>query len=331
MKLSRLAGPVLGIALVAAGLAPRADAQTRVTAGVRGKVVDEQGKGIEGVTLDMEYKGESRLKIAKTQVTDKKGGFVRMGVPGGPWRIVFSKAGYETFQHDVTLSDGGFTELSDIVMKAGKAAVTAAPVAKDEVVPVLPPESSTMKDVYNKAVDASRAGNLEDAERLYKEVLEKLPNLAEVHYNLGHVYVRKNDLASAEAEFRKAVELQPQRPEFYIALAALYGSDGKTQEAADLLIQAKGSFEEDAKFQFALGTAALNVGRNDEAAPAFRKAVKLDPANAEAHYYLASVAVGENKVGEAIAELEKYLSMSGQDPQNVATAKALLAALKAKK
>jgi len=41
--------------------------------------------------------------------------------------------------------------------------------------------------------------------------------------------------------------------------------------------------------------------------------------------------VGENKVAEAIAELEKYLSMSGQDPQNVATAKALLAALKAKK
>jgi hypothetical protein len=34
---------------------------------------------------------------------------------------------------------------------------------------------------------------------------------------------------------------------------------------------------------------------------------------------------------EAIAELEKYVSMSGQDPQNLATAKALLAALRPKK
>src|SRR5438874_9603131 len=148
MKLSLLGGSILGIALVAVGLVPRADAQTRVTAGVRGKVVDEQGKGIEGVTLDMEFKGESRQKITKSQVTDKKGGFVRMGVPGGPWRIVFSKPGYETYQHDVTLSDGGFTELSDIVMKAAKAAAAAPTAAKDEVVPVLPPDSSTMKDVY---------------------------------------------------------------------------------------------------------------------------------------------------------------------------------------
>src|SRR5258708_17987490 len=144
MKLSLLAGSIRGIALVAAGVAPRADAQTRVTAGLRGKVVDEQGKGIEGVTLDMEFKGESRLKIAKTQVTDKKGGFVRMGVPGGPWRIVFSKAGYETYQHDVTLSDGGFTDLSDIVMKAANAAAPPPPAATDDVVPVLPP-SSTVK------------------------------------------------------------------------------------------------------------------------------------------------------------------------------------------
>ena len=69
----------------------------------------------------------------------------------------------------------------------------------------------------------------------------------------------------------------------------------------------------------------------DEASAAFRKVVKLDPANVEAHFYLGSVAVGENKVGEAIAELEKYVSMSGQDPQNLATAKALLAALRPKK
>jgi hypothetical protein len=41
--------------------------------------------------------------------------------------------------------------------------------------------------------------------------------------------------------------------------------------------------------------------------------------------------VGENKVAEAIAELEKYVSLSGQNAENLATAKALLAALKPKK
>jgi tetratricopeptide (TPR) repeat protein len=325
----RAAAAGLAVALVA--LAPRADAQTRVTAGVRGRVVDEQGQGIDGVTIDMDYKGETRVPIKKSQTTDHKGGYVRMGVPGGRWRMTFSKPGYETYQLDTSLSDGGFSELADVVLKPAKAAATPPPAAKDEVVPVLPPESATMKDVYNKAVEASRTGDLDEAERLYKEILEKLPDLGEIHYNLGHVYVRKNDFASAEAELRKAAERLPQRADPYIALSAAYGLDGKGDDAADVLVQAKGKFEDDAKFQYALGAALINAGRPDEAAAALRKAIQLDPGQVEAHYHLASVAVGQNKAAEAIGELEKYLSMSGQDPQNLATAKALLAALKARK
>jgi hypothetical protein len=42
------------------------------------------------------------------------------------------------------------------------------------------------------------------------------------------------------------------------------------------------------------------------------------------------VAVGRNKVAEAVGLLEKYLAMTGQVPANVETAKALLAALKKK-
>jgi len=41
--------------------------------------------------------------------------------------------------------------------------------------------------------------------------------------------------------------------------------------------------------------------------------------------------VGQNKVPEAIASLEKYLAMNPQNPQNVATAQGLLGYLKPKK
>jgi tetratricopeptide (TPR) repeat protein len=318
-------------ALVAAfQLGSSADAQTRTTGGVRGKVVDEEGKGLDDVTLDMEFRGESRVKVTKTQSTDKNGGYVRMGLLTGRWRLVFSKPGYVTQQLDTNLSAGGFSELPDIVMKKAKA-VEAAPAAKDEVVPTLPPESATMKDVYNKAVEASRAGDLDEAERLYREILEKLPDLGEIHYNLGHVYVRKKDLASAETAFRRAVELLPERVDSYLALSAVYASADKTQEAADLMTEAKEKFAEHAKFQYALGVAALNAGRSDEAAAAFRRTVELEPANPEPHFYLGSLAVGQNKVKDALAALDKYVSMSGQDPQNLQTAKDLLVALRPKK
>jgi cytochrome c-type biogenesis protein CcmH/NrfG len=185
-----------------------------------------------------------------------------------------------------------------------------------------------MKDVYNKAVEATRAGNLEEAEKLYKEILDRLPNLAEIHYNLGRVYVAKKDLDSAEASFRKVVELQPEKVEGFIALAALFGANGKTQEAADLLIQAGPTFEGNAMFQFVLGTTCINAGRSQPAAAALRKVIALDPANVEPHFYLGTLAVGENKVADAIAELDKFVAGTGQNPQDLATAKKLLEVLK---
>ena len=41
--------------------------------------------------------------------------------------------------------------------------------------------------------------------------------------------------------------------------------------------------------------------------------------------------MGQNKIPEAIANLEKYLSMNPTNAQNTATAQGLLAALKPKK
>jgi predicted Zn-dependent protease len=253
-----------------------------------------------------------------------------MGIPSGPWKVTFTKDGYETYVMQVTLTLGGFSDQADVVLKKGKAAAAPPPGAAPSDAPVLPPESAKVGDLYNKAVEATKAGNLDEAEGLYKQVLEKVPNLAEAHYNLGQIYVRKKDMDAAEESFRKVVELQPQKADSYIALAAILDMKGKGGDAVDLLSQASPSFEQDVKFQFALATTSLNAGRNAEAEAALRKVQALDPANAESHFHLGTLLVGENKVPEAVTELEKYISASGQDPRNLETAKKLVAALKKK-
>ena len=75
----------------------------------------------------------------------------------------------------------------------------------------------------------------------------------------------------------------------------------------------------------------VNSGKADEAAAAFQKVVEIDPNYADAYYHLGTLAVGQNKIPEAIAHLEKYLSMNPPNAQNVATAQGLLQALKPKK
>src|SRR6185295_2781845 len=96
---------VLSLGAVIA-LAVPGETQTRVTAGIRGKVADEKGAPIPDVKIDMEYEGESRQKIVKSQLTDKKGGFVRMGLAEGKWKFTFSKEGYKTYMMEMNLSLG---------------------------------------------------------------------------------------------------------------------------------------------------------------------------------------------------------------------------------
>ena len=58
MQRSLVTQPVVVLALGAAlALAPAAWAQTKVTAGIRGKVVDEKGEPIPGVKIDFEFTG----------------------------------------------------------------------------------------------------------------------------------------------------------------------------------------------------------------------------------------------------------------------------------
>jgi len=312
-------------------LVPTAGAQTKVTGGVRGKVVDEQGAGVPDVKIDMEYLGESRQKITKTQQTDKKGGFVRMGLAEGRWKFTFAREGFKTYVMEMELSLGGFSEAPDIVLHAGSSAGAAAG-AGQPVAAVLPPtpESNKAGENYTKAVEAAQAGRYDEAEPMLKEIVTQYPTLAPAHYNLGYVYQKKKDWKAAEAEYQRVTELEPTKSDAFLALAAVRELDGRTQEAVEGVLATAPSFAQDAKFQYALGVMCLNAGKSAEAGAAFKKAVELDPANPEPYFHLATIAVGANRVPEAVGLLEKYLAMSGQVPANVETAKALLAALKKK-
>jgi Flp pilus assembly protein TadD len=306
--------------------------QTKVTGGIRGKVVDEQGAGVPDVKIDMDFLGESRVKIAKTQQTDKKGGFVRMGMPEGKWKFTFTKDGFKTYVMEINISLGGFSETPDIVLHPGASVAAAAAGNGQPVAAVLPPtpESNKAGENYTKAVEAAQAGRYDEAEPMLKEILVQFPTLAPAHYNLGYVYQRKKDWKAAEAEYQRVTELEPTKSDAFIALAAVRELDGRTPEAVEGLLAAAPAFTQEAKFQYALGITCVNAGRTAEAEAALKKATELDPANPEPNFHLATIAVGANRVPEAVGLLEKYLAMSGQVPANLETAKGLLGALKKK-
>jgi tetratricopeptide (TPR) repeat protein len=279
----------------------------------------------------MEFKGESRVKIVKNAVTDKHGGYVRAGLPSGPFRWTFTKEGYKTYAMDISVSLGGTSDIPDVkISTAAAAPATPASAAVEAVLPAAA-ESAKVGENYSKAVEAVKAGQLDVAEGLFKEVLVKFPDLAGAHYNLGYIYQTRKDWKGAEAEFKRVTELQPTRSDAFIALAAVREMDGRGQEGLDELLKSAPAFDQDAKFQYALGVTCADAGRPVEAAEAFKKVEALDPANPESQFQLGILAVSANRVPEALSRLEKYVSLTGQDPQHLETAKRLLVALKPKK
>jgi predicted Zn-dependent protease len=320
------------LALPAAALAQLDAAQ------IRGTVLDTQGQPIVGVTVEMTYKGESRAKIVKTATTDKKGGFVRVGMKGGDWTLSFKKDGYKPAGLNTYLSIGGLSEIPPVTLEvaaadpAAQAAAAAAAAAKEaaEAAAASSGKAKELGEAYGKALATMQAGKNAEAEAAFKTLVAELPNLAEAHYNLGYLALQRNAAAEAETEFRRTIELQPSSAEGRIALARLLVAQSKGDEALALLKEKAAENTDNGRYQYALGATAFDLGKNTEAEPAFLKAAELDPSNAESLFFLGSIALGSNDVPGAVKQLQKFVAVAPATSPNLATAKALLATLKKK-
>jgi tetratricopeptide (TPR) repeat protein len=285
----------------------------------RGKVVDEEGKAIEGAKVLIDFTGGVTRKAEAT--TNKKGEFTRVGLPPGPYRVTVSKEGFAPQYADIRISLGDPTEIPEFKLEAaGK-----APLAAQK-------EGEAIQASFDKAVKAAQEGQFDEAEAAYKEVLAKNPGKPEVVWaSMGLMYQQKKDAAAAEEAYRKAIEIKPDFADAYSNLASLLISAGKAPLAVETLAKASTDFPADPKIQFVYGWTLFNSGQAAEAQAVLEKVAAADPQNAEVQYFLGSIAVGQNKIPEAVAYLEKYLTMNPTHAQNVATAKGLIGALKPKK
>lgn len=308
MKRFFLAGLAACVALAAAPAAAQ-------TGTARGKVLDEQGQPLEGAKIELDFQG-GVTRHYQTK-SNKKGEFTQVGLHPGVYKVTASKEGYQGSFIETRISLGDPTYLPEFKLANAAAAAKAATEKKaDEV-----------QGPFTQALELTKAGKFDEAEAVYKEILTKNPGIPQVHYNLGYIYGQKKDWASAEAAYKKALELRPDFSDASVALARVYQDSGQGDKALALMSQAG----EDPKVLFNLGVMHLNANKPEEAEAAFKKAEAQDPGNAEIQFYLATSALNRGQGEECVARLEKYLSMSPKNAQNVATAQGLLQALKPKK
>jgi Flp pilus assembly protein TadD len=304
-------GFVLGIALVGAP----AHAQTGTA---RGKVMDEKGQPVPEAKVLLEFTGGVTRKYETK--TSKKGEFTQVGMYPGGYKITVTKEGYQGSVTEFRIGLGDPTQVPDFKLLSAAEARKAAGGPSEE-----------LQTAFKNAVALTQAGKLDEAEAAYNELVAKQPTIPELHHNLGYIYTQKKDWPKAEAAYKKALELRPIYPDASAGLARVYQESGQGDKALELMSKAAGENPTDARAQFNMGIFSLNAGKSDEAIAAFQKALTADPTMVDAYYHLGTLYVGQNKITEAVQSLEKYLASNPTNPQNVATAQGLLAALKPKK
>jgi predicted Zn-dependent protease len=307
---------------------------------LRGIVVDENGEPMKDVTVTIEFQGETRGKKKWEQKTDKNGGFVRVGLPSGPYKISFTADGYRPYNVTTQLSLGGLSEIPDARMERLPEGVQLTPEqqaamaqqAADEEArkqaEEAAAEAAKLGATYAKAVEAIKVQQWEEAETLLREFLVEAPGTPQAHFNLGFIYMQTGKMTEAEAEYRKVTELETEKSDAFIALAAIYEQQGKPAEAFELLQGAAASFEDDADFQTALGAIAMNNGKEKVAEEAFAKAVALNPNQVEVQFHLATLALNRGQTDDAVGHLETYVAAAPAGSPNLEVANALLEALK---
>jgi len=281
------------------------------TGGVRGRILDDQGKPIEGVAVKMEFQGGMTLTFDTK--TNKKGEFMQIGLRPGTWKFTYTKETYQVFAAPMRISMGEATVLPDTKLLSAKA---GAPGAED------------IQKTFGEAVAKLQAGDFDGAIAAFDAMIVKNPSLAEAHYNKGFAQYQKKDYAAAEATLKHALEVRADYSDARVLLSNIYTAQGQKDKAIEVM-QA-GSTANDPKQLFNLALALLNSGKNDEANAAFLKVEAAEPANAEAQYYLATGALSAGRTEECLTRLEKYLTLGPKNDQNKATAEGLLAALKKK-
>jgi pentatricopeptide repeat protein len=166
------------------------------------------------------------------------------------------------------------------------------------------------------AIAYFKAGKLDEAEALYKEMLVKTPNDMDLRYRLGNIYLAKGMLNEAGAEYRQVLQMDPNNGGAHNGLANLYYRQRKFEDAMAEYLQAIKMNPNLAEANLDLGNAYYEKRQYPQAAAYFKKYTELAPKDAVGYFMLAKayqVQKDSTLFPQAIAMSEKAVKL---DPNN---------------
>jgi tetratricopeptide (TPR) repeat protein len=189
-----------------------------------------------------------------------------------------------------------------------------------------------LRDLINQIKDAQRevdSRNYDTAKRIYNELIEKNPSIAEIYYRLGFVAIQEEDYDAARDNFDKAGILAPNVEKYtkaknilaarilQEAINSLRSGDLTSAERKTLT-----SLRINPEFGSAysiLGNIKLRAGDIAAAIENMEKAVHYNPESQSAWYNLGSVYRRDRKYKKAEDALQEAIRLDPRDAKSYST------------
>jgi tetratricopeptide (TPR) repeat protein len=289
-------------------LASSALAQSRGSARLSGKVVDDQGQPVEGVTVNAQMSGQTEIMSGRS---DKKGEWRINGLANGEWKVELTKPELGTVTEMVEIR-GNDAPALNVTLK--KAAAKADPKAEVDA-------------ELKRAADLAQGGKLPEARKVYEDLLVKYPDIYQLEGFIARIYAAENNIPAALQHLKVNLDKEPDNVELKLLQADLLMESGDKVAAKALLDTIDITKVKDPYTFVNEAILLINEKKGPEAVDLLTKLIAQFPTTNELYYYRGRAYVVSEKLDEARADLEKFVTLA-PTAKETADAKKILEQLK---
>jgi protein O-GlcNAc transferase len=166
---------------------------------------------------------------------------------------------------------------------------------------------ATVGEILSVGWTHHQAGDLGQAEQLYRQAMQAFPDSVDAWYLCGVVCQVTGRLDEAIGYYREALRLRPEFAEVHNNLGVALAMQGKYDEAVPCYQRSLHAKPEYPDAHNNLGLALTELGKLDQAIDTLREAVRLKPIYPEAFYNLGNALQRRDRFQEAVAAYEQAL------------------------
>lgn len=176
-------------------------------------------------------------------------------------------------------------------------------------------KTHNVQQLIQKAAQLHQAGQLGEAQRIYKQALSLEPNNFDGLHLLGLIEHRVGNFDEAINLISKAIQYNDKVPDFHFNLACVLKDFGKLSQAIDSFKNTLKLKPDDIQAYINLSNIYQSLGKTGEAADCYRQALTVQPDNVEALNYIGNLRLNQCRHNEALEYFDRAIKILPDSPQ----------------